>query len=137
MYDLVWESEWRICKLLNIKKNEINANGLSSKYLSYLSKKCLSKPASVLPCDHFFKLRALPNISSYIINLDNSQYSESHYVAVIVKSDYVWYFDSIGLPPGLSMNSNILNRGPRYYLDSSALDIFGKSVPMRNFKKWY
>ena len=65
---------------------------------------------SVLPCDHFFKLRTLPKNSSYIINLDNSQYSGSHYVAVIIKSDHVWYFDSIGLPPGLSMNSNILNR---------------------------
>ena len=30
-----------------------------------------------------------------------------------------------------------LIRGLRYYLDTSALDIFGKSVPMRNFKKWY
>ena len=93
-----------------MKKNEINSNGLSSNSLSYLSKNCLSKLASVLPCDHFFKLHTLPNNSSYIINLDNSQYSGSHYVAVIVKKEYVWYFDSIGLPLGLSMNSNILNR---------------------------
>ena len=28
------------------------------------------------------------------------------------------------------------SRGPRYYLDTSAFDIFGKSVPIRNFKKW-
>ena len=28
-------------------------------------------------------------------------------------------------------------RGPRHYLDTSAFDIFGKFVPMRNFKKWY
>ena len=27
------------------------------------------------------------------------------------------------------------NRGPRYYLDILAIDIFGKFVPMRNFKK--
>ena len=93
-----------------MKKNEINSNGLSSKYLRYLSKKCLSKPAPILPCDHFFMLRTLPTNSSYIINLDNSHNSGSHYVAVIVKKEYVWYFDSIGLPPGLSMNSNILNR---------------------------
>ena len=31
----------------------------------------------------------------------------------------------------------LLNRGPRYYLDILAIDIFGKSVPIRNFKKWY
>ena len=30
-----------------------------------------------------------------------------------------------------------LDRGPRYHLDTSALDIFGKSVPIRNFKKRY
>ena len=30
-----------------------------------------------------------------------------------------------------------LSLGPRYYLDTSALDIFGKSVPMSKFKKWY
>ena len=30
-----------------------------------------------------------------------------------------------------------LTRGPRYYLDILAIDIFGKSVPIRNFKKWY
>jgi len=29
-----------------------------------------------------------------------------------------------------------LERGPRYYLDTSAFDIFGKSIPIRNFKKW-
>ena len=91
-------------------KKEINANGLSSNYLRYLSKKCLSKPVKVLPCDYFFKLRTLPKDSSYIINLDNSQYSGSHYVAVIVKSRHVWYFDSIGLPPGLSMNADIFKR---------------------------
>ena len=91
-----------------MKKNEINSNGLSSKYLRYLSKKCLSKPAPILPCDHFFMLRTLPTNSSYIINLDNSQYSGSHYVAVIVKKEYVWYFDSIGLPPGLSMSLTYL-----------------------------
>ena len=91
-------------------KKEINANGLSSNYLRYLSKKCLSKPVKVLPCDYFFKLRSLPKGSSYIINLDNSQYSGSHYVAVIVKSRHVWYFDSIGLPPGLSMNADIFKR---------------------------
>ena len=32
---------------------------------------------------------------------------------------------------------NILEREPRYYVDTSAFDIFGKSVPIRNFKKWY
>ena len=32
---------------------------------------------------------------------------------------------------------NQLLRGPRDYLDTSAFDIFSKSVPMRNFKKWY
>ena len=111
-----------------MKKNEINSNGLSSKYLSYLSKKCLSKPAPILPCDHFFMLRTLPTNSSYIINLDNSP--GSHYVAVIVKKEYVWYFDSIGLPPGLSMNSNILNRLKRtrktYY---RAKNQFKVSIP--------
>ena len=30
-----------------------------------------------------------------------------------------------------------LTRGARYYLDIQALDIFGKSVPIRNFTKWY
>ena len=34
-------------------------------------------------------------------------------------------------------NKRGLTRGPRYYLDTSAFDIFGKSVPMRNLKKWY
>ena len=70
----------------------------------------MSKPASDLPCDYFFKLHALCKNFSYIINLDNSKYSGSHYVAVIIKGNSVWYFDSIGLPPGLSMNSNILKR---------------------------
>ena len=70
----------------------------------------MSKPASDLPCDYFFKLHALCKNFSYIINLDNSKYSGSHYVAVIVKVNSVWYFDSIKLPPGLSMNSSILKR---------------------------
>ena len=29
------------------------------------------------------------------------------------------------------------SRGPWYYVDTSALEIFGKSFAMRNFKKWY
>ena len=40
------------------------------------------------------------------------------------------------------LNFNLLgnfqiNRGPRYYLDILAIDIFGKFVPIRNLKKWY
>ena len=42
--------------------------------------------------------------------LDNSKCSGSHYVAVVVSRNSVWYFDSIGLPPGMSMNSNIHKR---------------------------
>ena len=30
-----------------------------------------------------------------------------------------------------------LDRGPRDDLDAQLPDIFGKSVPLRNFKKWY
>ena len=30
-----------------------------------------------------------------------------------------------------------VSRGPRDYLDTQAFDIFGKTVPLRNFKKWY
>ena len=33
--------------------------------------------------------------------------------------------------------ANHVTHGPRDYLDTQAFDIFGKSVPMRNFKKWY
>ena len=33
--------------------------------------------------------------------------------------------------------TNQLGRGPRYYQDILAIDIFGKSVPIRNFKKRY
>ena len=83
-------------------KNEIKY-GLSAKYLSNLSKLCLVKPTLVLPCDYFLKLHTLP------IN-SNSKYSGSHYVAVIVKRNSVWYFDSIGLPPGMFMNSSLLKR---------------------------
>ena len=36
----------------------------------------------------------------------------------------------------LYYNLSTVSRGPRDYLDISLLDIFGKSVPMRNFKKW-
>ena len=31
----------------------------------------------------------------------------------------------------------VVKRGPWDYLDTRAFDIFGKSVHMRNFKKWY
>ena len=30
-----------------------------------------------------------------------------------------------------------ISRGPRDYQDMKLLDIFGKSVPIGNFKKWY
>ena len=36
-----------------------------------------------------------------------------------------------------SKGTDWVGHGPRYYLDTSALEIFGKSVPMRNFKKWH
>ena len=32
--------------------------------------------------------------------------------------------------------SDVQNHGPRYYLDTSALVIFGKSVQIKNLKKW-
>ena len=80
----------------------------------------------------FSKLQALPKNSSYIINLDNSQYSGSYYVAVIVKSEYVWYFNSIGLPPGLSMNSNILER-----LKRTRKDIFWSKKSIQGINSLY
>ena len=33
------------------------------------------------------------------------------------------------------MKATVSTRGPRYYLDTSAVDIFGKSVPIRHFNK--
>ena len=40
-------------------------------------------------------------------------------------------------PSAPDSESGVLTRGPRDDLDAQLPDIFGKSVPLRNFKKWY
>ena len=53
-------------------------------------------------------------------------------VRIKIKGNSVWYFDSIGMPPGLSMNSNILER-----LKKTRKDIYWSKKSIQGIKSLY
>ena len=72
--------------------------GVSSQYLTNLSSWCLKIQPQILPCDIFQSESQLAVDKSFIVNLQKSDLPGSHYVCILIKSDKIYYFDSLAFP---------------------------------------
>ena len=72
--------------------------GVSSQYLTKLASWCLKIKPQILPCDIFQSESQLAVDKSFIVNLQKSDLPGSHYVCILIKSDKIYYFDSLAFP---------------------------------------
>lgn len=72
--------------------------GVTSEYLGKLATNCLDIQPEILPCDIFKSQSKLTTDKSFIINLQVSNLPGSHFVSVVIKTDKIYYFDSLAFP---------------------------------------
>ena len=72
--------------------------GVSSEYLTKLASWCLKIQPQILPCDLFKSESQLAVGKSFIVNLQKSGLPGSHFVCILIKSDKIYYFDSLAFP---------------------------------------
>lgn len=101
-------------------------SGLRSDHLNELALKTLNNFSGIFPCD-IFKTQKLINNKNFICNLSTSSRPGSHWIAICVKNNNIYYFDSFGKKSFKDKNimKNLKSSKKKIYVSKNQIQALG------------